>query len=120
MSRSRRVWLGAAWVLMGSIAALIGSFGLARTSAQERNFGWQQVQNTPANVDFTNVFMLSGRTGGLIAGKLGSEGVLYELDITPLDSWRTSIGLISVNGSNFRAPLNAAVSIDDNNIWAVG
>lgn len=90
------------------------------TSAQERNFGWQKVPNTPAGVDFTSVFMLSGRGGGLVTGKQGDKGVLYELDITALDAWRNTVGLVTVNGGSFRAPLNAAVLVGNDEVWAVG
>ena len=123
MFRSRLRWLGSVCTALAFVCGLAALVGLARpetTNAQETNFGWQKVENTPAGTDFTNVFMISGRFGGLVAGRQGDQGVLYELNITPLDAWRNSITLTPASPTNFRAPLNAAVLVDDNNIWVVG
>lgn len=116
----RKAWFGACFACLLVLGLILGWVGASISSAQVSPTGnqWQKIPDVPASVDFRNVFMAGGTVSGIAVGKQGDHGAAYDLQWTALDGWRNSLAVSPVN-FNFRAPLWAAVMVNDEE-WAVG
>ena len=114
----RKEWFSAGFACLLLLGLALGWVGSGISSAQTSPTGdqWQKIPDVPTNVDFRDVFMSGG--SGIAVGQEGDHGAAYDLQWTALDGWRNSLAVSRV-GFNFRAPLWAAVMVNEEE-WAVG